>query len=150
MDIHELEQQGYSISTDKAKLDIPAIHDYLSTQTYWSEGIPRATVQSAIDHSLSFGVYHQEQQVGFCRVISDYTTFAYLADVFIIPAHRGKGLSKWLIKTVMEHPQLQGLRRWMLMTRDAHDLYLQFGWKVIEKPERCMEIAYKDIYKIKS
>jgi GNAT superfamily N-acetyltransferase len=142
-----LEQDGYNISTDKSKLDIEVIHDYL-TQAYWSEGISRDIIQKSIDHSLVFGVYHHEDQVGFCRVISDHTTFAYLADVFILPAHRRKGLSKWLIKTVMDYSSLQGLRRWMLMTRDAHALYEQFGWKVMAMPDRCMEIVVKDIYKV--
>jgi GNAT superfamily N-acetyltransferase len=148
MDTSLLERDGYSISTDKSKLDVDVIHDYLSTQTYWNEGVPRNIVQRYIEHSLTFGVYHHDQQAGFCRIISDYTTFAYLADVFILPAHRGKGLSKWLMQRVMNHPDLQGLRRWMLMTRDAHALYEQFGWKVMAMPERCMEITVKDIYKV--
>lgn len=143
--MHELEQQGYTIDTDRSKLDIDAIHSHLS-QTYWAKGIPRGIVEKAIANSLCFGIYHHGSQVGFARVISDCATFAYLADVFVIEAHRGKGLSKWLIASIKSHPELQGLRRWALVTRDAQGLYSQFEFTPLSHPERFMEIARPDIY----
>jgi len=137
----------YTVSTDRNKLDLGFIHEYLSTQAYWSLNIPFAIVKRSIENSLCFGVYHGEVQVGFARVITDCATIAYLGDVFIIPGHQGKGLSKMLMKTIMAHPDLQGLRRWILLTSDAHGLYRQFGWKEIANPDRYMEIAVPNIYK---
>lgn len=136
----------FQISTDHARLDIPFIHDFLANQSYWSQNIPFATVEQAIANSLPFGVYHGEQQVGFARVITDYTTIAYLGDVFIIPAYRKRGLSKWLIETITQHPNLQGLRRWVLLTADAHGLYAQYGWTPPAKPELYMERVNKNVY----
>jgi GNAT superfamily N-acetyltransferase len=136
----------YSISTDKAALDLPFIHHFLSTEAYWSLNIPMDIVKRSVEHSLCFGVYLGTQQVGFARIISDYATIAYLGDVFIVPAHRGKGLSKRLIAGIMSHPDLQGLRRWILLTGDAHGLYRQFGWVPIPKPELYMEIARPNLY----
>jgi GNAT superfamily N-acetyltransferase len=143
----------YTISTDNRKLDIAFIHNYLST-SYWAEQIPIATVTKAIDGSLCFGVYHGAKQtvpavrqVGFARMVTDKATFAYLADVFIDEAHRGLGLSKWLVAAIMAHPDLQGLRRIMLATRDAHGLYAQFGFTPLINPERWMQIHDPDIYK---
>jgi GNAT superfamily N-acetyltransferase len=137
-----------SLSTDKNRLDITAIHHFLSTVAYWSKGIPLATVEAAIANSLNFGVYDGERQVGYARIISDFSTMAYLADVFIIPEYRNKGLSKLLMKEIMNHPSLQGLRRWILGTLDAHGLYGQFGWTPIANPERWMELHNKNVYAI--
>jgi GNAT superfamily N-acetyltransferase len=138
--------ENISISTDRERLNITAIHHFLSTAAYWSNGIPLATVETAVANSLNFGVYDDERQVGFARVVSDFSTVAYLADVFIIPEYRGKGLSKMLMHTIMNHPQLQGLRRWLLGTLDAHGLYKQFGWTSIANPERWMELHNKNVY----
>lgn len=131
----------YTISTDKSRLDLNVIHQFLSQEAYWSPNIPKELVQKAIDNSLCFGIYADNQQVGFARVISDYATFGYLSDVFIVPEHRGKGLSKQLMASIMAHPDLQGLRRWMLITRDAHGLYSQFGFQpTTENPQNTMFI----------
>jgi GNAT superfamily N-acetyltransferase len=143
----QINHNDYLISTDKSKLDLPLIHSFLSTQAYWSLNIPFAIVKRSAENSLCFGVYQGPQQVGFARVISDFATIAYLGDVFILPEHRGKGLSKRLMEAIMAHPDLQGLRRWILLTGDAHELYRQFGWKPINKPDLYMEIAVPDIYK---
>ena len=136
----------YIISTDRRKLDLVMIHHYLSTESYWSPGIPFETVKRASEHSLCFGVYHGDQQIGYARIISDYAIIAYLADVFILTEHRGNGLSKWLMQTIQSHPDLQGLRRWILLTKDAHGLYKQSGWNEIAQPELWMEIHQKDVY----
>jgi N-acetylglutamate synthase-like GNAT family acetyltransferase len=135
----------FTISTDKRRLDVDAVHDALR-QKYWSKEIPKAIVQRAIQHSLCFGVYEGPRQIGFARVISDYATFAYLADVYIDGACRGQGLGKELIACIMSHEQLQGLRRWMLATQDAHGLYEQYGFVRAQHPERLMEIVDPDIY----
>jgi N-acetylglutamate synthase-like GNAT family acetyltransferase len=136
----------FLISTDRAKLDVDTIHRFL-TRSYWAEGIPRDTVVRSIENSLCFGVYSGSEQVGFARVISDYATFAYIADVFILEPYRERGLGKELIASVMAHPELQGLRRWSLGTRDAHGLYAQFGFTRVENPSRTMmEIANPDVY----
>jgi GNAT superfamily N-acetyltransferase len=135
----------FLISTDRSKLDVEVIHRFL-TRSYWSEGIPRETVMRAIENSLCFGVYNGNEQVGFARVISDFATYAYLADVFILEPYRERGLGKELIATVMAHPDLQGLRRWSLGTRDAHGLYAQFGFSAPENPSRMMEIADPEVY----
>jgi GNAT superfamily N-acetyltransferase len=136
----------YVISADKSRLDLPFVHLFLSTQAYWCLNIPIDTVRRSVEHSLCFGVYLGDQQVGFARIISDYATIAYLGDVFVVPEHRGKGLSKRLVAEIMSHPDLQGLRRWILLTGDAHGLYQQFGWKPISKPDLYMEIATPNIY----
>lgn len=137
---------GFYISTDKNKLDVDSIHDYLSKKAYWSLNIPKDRVQKAIENSLCFGVYKNDEQVGFARVISDFSTIAYLGDVYILEHYRGKGLSKWLMETVMTHPELQGLRRWILLTGDAHELYRKFGWTDIAAPEKWMELHNKNVY----
>jgi GNAT superfamily N-acetyltransferase len=137
---------SYEITCDRTRLDIGAIHDFLS-QAYWSAGIPRAVVERAIENSLCFGVFHDEQQVGFARVITDKATFAYLADVYIVSEHRGKGLSRRLVQEIIEHPDLQGLRRILLATRDAHGLYAKFGFKPLAAPDRIMEIHNPSIYR---
>ena len=136
----------YEISTDTRRLDLAVIHQFLAHESYWSPGIPRAIVERAIDNSLCFGVYHHTAQVGFARVVTDKSTFALLADVFILSSHRGKGLSKWLMRCVVGHEDLQGLRRLLLMTWDAHGLYRQFGFQEIGNPSRFMEILRQDIY----
>ncbi len=142
MKIYEVQQNDFCISTDKSKLDIKFIHDYLCNESYWAKNIPVQTVKKSIEGSCCFGLYANGnsilKQVGFARVISDYATFGYLADVFIIESHRGKGLSKWMMQTIMNCPDLQGLRRWLLATKDAHRLYLQFGFSALDKPERIM------------
>lgn len=139
------EMSNYSVSTDKSRLNIDVIYSFLTT-SYWAKGIPRSIVEKCIEHSLCFGVFRGDEQVGFARVISDYSTYAYLADVFILEQHRGRGLSKLLMKEIMAHPHLQGLRRFQLMTKDAHELYRQFGFTESKIPDRLMEIARPDIY----
>jgi GNAT superfamily N-acetyltransferase len=114
---------------------------------YWAEGIPLGTVKKSIENSLCFGIYHQGGQVGFGRVITDYSTYGYIGDVFILENHRGKGLSKWLVESMMSHPELQGLRRWMLATRDAHGLYARYGFKPLKAPGKWMEIHDPEVYR---
>ncbi|HXN87641.1 MAG TPA: GNAT family N-acetyltransferase [Candidatus Binataceae bacterium] len=138
---------GFLISTDTTRLDLGVIHRFLSTQSYWAEGIPRELVARAITNSLCFGIYRDAKQVGFARVVTDYATYAYLADVFVVEPHRGRGLSKALMEAVMAHPHLQGLRRFTLGTLDAHGLYRKFGFATPSNPERWMERADPDIYK---
>ena len=142
---HEWRRDHYLVSTDKRRLDLAVAHGFLTT-SYWSAGIPLETVQRALEHSLTFGVYDNDQQIGMARVISDYTTFAYVADVFILDAYRGQGLGLWLMECVIAHPHLQGLRRWTLFTRDAHGLYEKVGFKRSEASERLMERAFPNIY----
>ena len=140
-----LQRGDYSITTDARRLDVVAIHAYLS-RSYWASGMPIALVQRAIDHSLCFGLFHRDEQVGLARVITDRTTFAYLSDVYVLEAHRGHGLSKWLLEVVRAHRDLQGLRRFMLSTRDAHGLYRQFGFTELTFPTRLMEVFDVDVY----
>jgi GNAT superfamily N-acetyltransferase len=136
----------FLISTDRERLDLDVVHGFL-TNSYWAKGISREIVARSIEHSLCFGIYDAKgSQVGFARVISDYATYAYLGDVFVIESHRGRGLSKWLIECVVKHPQLRGLRRWTLLTRDAHGLYEQFGFTPLKTPERYMELHRPNIY----
>jgi GNAT superfamily N-acetyltransferase len=123
----------YSISTDRDRLDVARVHRFLSTEAYWSPGVAREVVERSIENSLAFGVYAPSgEQVGFARVVTDYATFAWLADVYIEGAHRGRGLGKRLVAEVLEHPDLQGLRRWMLGTADAHELYRRFGFDEVD------------------
>ena len=136
----------YEISTDRQRLDVAAVHAYL-TQSYWSPGIPLAVVERAVANSLCFGVFLGAEQVGFARVVTDKATFAYLADVFILPPHRGKGLSTWLMECISSHQELQGLRRFMLATRDAHGLYTKFGFAALANPSQLMEVLKPDIYR---
>ena len=130
----------YIISADKAQLDVPLIHRFLSQEAYWCLNIPLDVVQRSIENSVCFGIYRGDEQVGFARVITDLATFGYLADVFVLPEHRGKGLSKQLMAFIMAYPPLQGLRRMMLVTLDAHGLYRQFGFRPIDEPENTMFI----------
>lgn len=133
-------KKGFLISTDKTLLNVTLVHHFLDQLSYWGKGISLQTVKTAIQNSLSFGVYHQQKQVGFARVVTDQATFAYLCDVFIVPDYQRMGLSKWLLQTIRNHPNLQGLRRWSLATADAHSLYKQFGFTALKKPDRWMEI----------
>ncbi|RPD37872.1 GNAT family N-acetyltransferase [Chitinophaga barathri] len=137
--IIEARKEGFLISTDNSLLRIDVIHHYLSVESYWAEGIPRAIVERSIEGSLCFGLYAEDgQQIGFARVITDMATFAYLADVFVLDAWRKRGLSKWLMEVILAHPGLQDVRRMMLITMDAQGLYEQFGFAVWEFPERSM------------
>ena len=134
------------ISIDRARMDVTVIHRYLSEESYWATGIPREVVERSIANSLCFGAFDGETQVAFARVVTDYATFGYLADVFVVASHRGRGIAKQLMAAVMAHPELQGLRRWHLVTRDAHALYTQFGWLPLDAPERHMMITRKNAY----
>ncbi len=139
-------KQGEFTVTDKREdLDIETIHSFLR-ESYWAKGIPRSVVEKAVNNSLCFGLYHSSEQVGFGRAVTDQATFAYLADVFVVPAYRGRGLGKWLVSCVLAHPELQGLRRWILATLDAHGLYEQNGFVALRKPEWFMEINDPNIY----
>ena len=137
----------YEVSTDTHRLNVDVVHKFLSEDSYWSPGIPRTIVERAIQNSLCFGVYHRTAQIGFARVVTDKSTFALLADLFILEAHRGKGLSKWLLRCIVGHEDLQGLRRLLLLTSDAHGLYRQFGFEELGNPSRFMEVLKQDIYR---
>jgi len=145
MQIVEEQKENFLISTDKSRLDLEVIHAYLK-RSYWASSIPLNIVEKCVENSLCFGIYDQDKQIGFSRIISDFATFAYLADVFILEEYRGKGLSKWMMLLIKNHPELQGLRRWMLATADAHDLYKQYGFEDLSRPDRMMEIVVPDIY----
>ena len=135
----------YEISTDTHRLNVEVIHKFLAEDSYWSPGILRSVVERSIENSLCFGVYHGATQVGFARVVTDKSTFALLADLFVLKTHRGKGLSKWLMRCVVGHEDLQGLRRLLLLTSDAHGLYRQFGFEQLGNPSRFMEVLQQDI-----
>lgn len=139
-------RDGYEITTDQARIDVTAVHAYLSEVSYWAKGIPHEVVERSIRHSLGFALLCGGELAGFARVTSDRATVAYLGDVFILPAHRGKGLSKWLMECIGNHPELQGLRRWMLATSDAHGLYTQFGFTPLKAPLRWMEKHHPAVY----
>lgn len=142
----EWRRDEYSISTDPSRLDRPAIREFLAA-SYWSPEIPQDVVDRAIEGSLSFGLYEGKKQIGFARAVTDRATFAYVADVYVLEEYRGRGLARWLMETVLAHPDLQGLRRWMLITRDAHALYRRVGFADAARPDRIMEIARPDIYR---
>lgn len=135
----EWQRGEYTISTDDKRLDIRLIHDFISNHSYWGQGRTLETVQLSLDNSLNFGLYTDQQQIGFARIVTDYATFAWIADVFVLPEQRGRGLSKWLLEVILSHPELQGFRRWVLATRDAHALYARFGFIPLHRPERWME-----------
>ena len=135
----EWRRGGYLVSTDRRRLDVAAIHAFLHG-SYWARGIPREVVERSLRGSLCFGLFEWERQVGFARVVTDGATFAYLADVFVLPSHRGRGLATWLLECVLSHPGLQGLRRFLLFTRDAHALYARFGFAALEDPRTAMVI----------
>ena len=160
-DIIEHRRSEFVVSTDQKRLDLDMIHSFL-TGCYWAKGIPRDVVARSIEHSLCFGIYHEvsgeppllsnaeregaAMQVGFARVITDFATIAYLGDVFVVESHRGRGLSKWMMECILQHPALQGLRRWILLTRDAQGLYSQFGFTPVRAPERYMELHRPQVY----
>jgi len=147
--VNEWRRGDFVISTDPSRLDRSLVARFLAG-SYWAKGIPQEVVDRSIKSSLCFGLYHGQKQLGFARVITDFATFAYLADVFVVETSRGEGLGVWLMEVIMGHPRLQNLRRWMLVTRDAHGLYEKFGWRSLENPERIMEIVDPDIYERKS
>ena len=142
---HEWRRGEYTISTDAARLDMAVVHGFL-TASYWARGIPREVVERSIAGSLPFGLYHGDRQIGFARVISDYATYAYIGDVFVLDEYRGQRLGTWLMETVVACPALQGLRRWTLATRDAQALYRKVGFMLLHSPERWMERWFPDIY----
>jgi len=135
----------FTVTSDPAKLDLAVIAEFLAS-SYWAKGIPAATVEKSLERSLCFALLDGERQIGFARVISDRVTIAYLGDVFVLPEYRGKGLGKWLIECVVSHPELQGLRRWVLATRDAHGLYEKFGFTPLKRPEFFMELHNPNVY----
>jgi len=141
----EWQRGGFRISTEKSELDRGAIHEFLRN-SYWATGISRELVDRSIENSLCFGLYDGKRLVGFARVISDSATFGYLSDVFVVESHRGKGLATWFMETILAHPDLQGIRRWMLATRDAHGLYRKVGFSALSRPERIMEKLLANAY----
>ncbi|MGC1962844.1 MAG: GNAT family N-acetyltransferase, partial [Candidatus Sulfotelmatobacter sp.] len=142
----EYRRDEFLISTDRERLSLDVVHGFL-TNCYWAKGIPREVVARSIEHALCFGIYDGEgAQVGFARVISDFATIAYVGDVFVVETHRGRGLGKWLMQCIVQHPALQNLRRWILTTRDAHGLYSQFGFAPVKAPERFMELHQPNVY----
>lgn len=140
-------KEKYLITTDTDMVDIDVVHRFLSEQSSWAKNIPREIVARSVRHSLCFSVLHEGTLIGFARVVSDHATVAYLGDVFVLPAHRGQGVSTWLMECITAHPDLQGLRRWMLATADAHGLYAKFGFTAVIAPERWMEKYDMDVYK---
>ena len=142
----EWHRDGFAISTDPARLDLDGIYAYLSN-SYWARGIPRDVFERSVRHALCFGIYEDAHQVGFARVVTDFATVAYVGDVFVLEAWRGRGLSRWLMEVMMSHPELQGFRRWILLTRDAHGLYTKFGFTPLGAPDRWMEKWAPDVYK---
>lgn len=139
----------YTISTDSSRFDVDMIYTFL-TNCYWALGVPRDVVVRSIENALCFGVFDGDKQIGFARVITDRATYAYIGDVFVLKSHRGRGLSKLLMQAIMGHPELQGFRRWSLVTNDAHGLYLQFGFTPVANPQRYMELVDPVVYKKKS
>jgi GNAT superfamily N-acetyltransferase len=141
----EFIREDFVISTDPSRLDLPWIHNYLANEAYWSRGIPFILFKRSIENSLCFGIYLQDKQIGFARVISDYATYAYVGDVFVAQNYREQGLGKWLLKCILDFPELEGLRRWMLVTSNAHGLYEQQGFKPLLHPENVLELVAKEI-----
>lgn len=129
----------FFVTTERERISVDTVYRFLTSEAYWSKGIPRATVERSLDNSLCFSLFRGGDQIGFARVISDHATIAYLGDVFVLAEYRGRGLSKWLMKCVMSHPELQGLRRWILLTGDAHGLYAQSGFTSLTEPELWMQ-----------
>ena len=142
----EVEKDGITISTKRERLDLSVIHEFLSEESYWARERALEQTKTAIENSICFGLYHGERQIGFARVVSDKATFAYIGDVFVVSEYRGRGLSKWLMQVIVEHPELQGLRRWVLATRDAHGLYRQFDFAELRFPDRWMEKTAPNAY----
>jgi len=146
LEIIEKYKTGYLISTDKKKLDVELIHNFLTNESGWSNGIPIEKVEKSINNSLNFGIYIEQNLIGYARVISDFSTIAYLGDVFILSEYRGLGLSKWLMETIMEHKELQDLRRWILLTSTAEWLYEKYGFSKLPEPEIYMEKFNPNVY----
>jgi N-acetylglutamate synthase-like GNAT family acetyltransferase len=147
MKIIEITFDDFTITTDKSKMDIVAIHDFLSKYSGWSDNIPFDRVKTSIDNSLNFGLFHNDKQIGFARIISDFSTIAYLGDIYVLETYRGQGLSKKLMDAVIKHPNLQGLRRWILLTSTADWLYEKYGFTKLPKPELYMELFDPNVYK---
>jgi len=146
--VTEYRRGEFVISTDRERLSLDVVHGFL-TNCYWAKGIPREVVSRSIEHALCFGIYDGEgAQVGFARVISDFATIAYVGDVFVLETHRGRGLGKWLMQCITQHPALQNLRRWILTTRDAHGLYSQVGFTPVKAPGRYMELHNSSVYEV--
>ncbi len=143
----EIKFDDFTITTDKSKMDVVAIHDFLSKYSGWSDNIPFERVKASIDNSLNFGLFHNDKQIGFARVISDFSTIAYLGDIYVLGEYRGQGLSKQLMDAVINHPNLQGLRRWILLTSTADWLYEKYGFKKVPNPEVYMELYNPNVYK---
>ncbi len=146
MNNHEYQNNEFTITTDKSCLQIEIIQKFLSEDSYWAQNRPLEQTKMAIENSFCFGLYFNGNQIGFARVVTDFATFAYLGDVFILNEFRGRGLSKWLMEVIINHPHLQGLRRWILATKDAHGLYSQFGFDGLKFPERWMERPAPNAY----
>ena len=146
LDVSDIHKDEYTISTDKERLDLAVIHKFLSEESYWAGERSLEQTTTAIENSICFGLYHGERQIGFARVVSDKATFAYIGDVFVLSEYRGQGLSKWLMQVIIDHPELQGLRRWVLATKDAHGLYEQFEFAQLRYPERWMEKTAPNAY----
>jgi|ERR1700730_10131755 len=144
----EWRRADFEITTDQARRDLDKIHTFLALQSDWAKGIARPAIEKSVRNSLCFGLFHRRDQVGFARVISDRTTIAYLADVFVLPEYRGRGLAKWLMDCVVSHPDLQNLRRWILVTGDAHGLYRKYGFTPLARPESFMELHNPDVYRL--
>ena len=134
------------VTTDRARMNVELVHAFLSQDSYWAKNVPRDVVERAMANSMCFAAFDGEEQLGFARVITDYATFAYIADVFVVPSRRGRGIGKRLMEAIGAHPELQGFRRWMLATRDAHGLYAQFGFQPLDAPERIMMKLLRDPY----
>ena len=142
----ECRREDFAVSDDPARLDLDFIHQALSEETYWAKGIPRATIERAVRFSLCLGLYDRARQFGFARVITDRATYAYLCDVFVAPPYRGRGLGTWLVECLLKHPDLQGLRRFALLTKDAHEFYRRFGFRAPDSPRDFMEIRWRNVY----
>jgi GNAT superfamily N-acetyltransferase len=138
----------FEVTTDRGRLDIQTIHNFLALESGWAKGIAREIVEKSIEHSLCFGLFHRNRQVGFARVITDSATIAYLGDVFVLKDYRGRGLATWLMQCVVAHPDLHGLRRWILVTADAHDLYRKYRFTPLARPESFMELHDPDVYTV--
>jgi GNAT superfamily N-acetyltransferase len=146
MSVYNWQRGEFEITTDQARFDLDVIHDYLAQESYWAQGIPRPTLEKSVRNSLCFGLFEANRQVGLARVVSDYATIAYLGDVFVLPDYQGRGLAKWLMQCVVAHPDLQNLRRWILVTKDAHGLYRKYGFTQLAQQQNFMELHNPDVY----
>jgi GNAT superfamily N-acetyltransferase len=147
MKVIQWKRDEFEVTTDRTRLEIQIIHDFLALESEWARGIAPEIVERSIEGSLCFGLFHRNRQVGFARVITDSATIAYLGDVFVLKNYRGRGLARWLMDCIVAHPDLQGLRRWILVTADAHDLYRKYGFKPLARPESFMELHDADVYR---